>query len=145
MKKTDSFILAGGAIIVIGSLLMLFNVINLPVSQNEISSSEKVNDKVTLIIDYGEGIPKTIIESEFQEGMTALDLLKSATERSNIILEAKTYDIGAFVEAIGNKKNGDEGKYWLYYVNGQMPQISADKEELRTGDEVEFKFEKSPF
>ena len=45
----------------------------------------------------------------------------------------------------GIEENGENGKYWLYYVNGEMPMVSADKKELRPGDKVEFKFEKSPF
>ena len=33
----------------------------------------------------------------------------------------------------------------MYYVNGVLPMVAADKKEIKSGDIVEFKFEKSPF
>ncbi len=77
--------------------------------------------------------------------MTAFDLLKNKTEELNIPLKIKTYDFGILIEAIGNKKNGQDGKYWMYYVNNEMPMVSVDKKEIKPGDKVEFRFEKSPF
>ena len=53
--------------------------------------------------------------------------------------------MGILIEAIGEKENGKDGKYWLYYVNGEMPQVAADKQILKANEVVEFKFEKSPF
>jgi len=100
--------------------------------------------EVTLLIDYGEGETK-IFEAEFKEGMTAFSLLESETEKANLSLKTKAYDIGIFIETIGNKENGQDGKYWMYYVNGELPMIAADKNELNFGDKIEFKFEKSPF
>jgi len=76
--------------------------------------------------------------------MTAFDLLKKGTEELNLTLKNKTYDIGIFIEAIGDKENGQDGKYWMYYVNAEMPIIAADKKELNARDKTEFKFEKPP-
>lgn len=101
-------------------------------------------ETVSLVIDKGEGSPVTVT-GESKEGMTAFDLLKEKTIELNLTLETKTYDMGIFIEAIGDKKNGEGGKYWLYYINSQMPQVAADKYLLKVGDKVEFKFEKSPF
>jgi hypothetical protein len=114
------------------------------IKSSQETSQQNVEKKVTLIIDDGEKNP-TIIETNFKEGINAFDLLKNETEKLNISLKTKNYDIGIFIEAIGDKENGQNGKYWLYYVNGEMPQIAADKKELKPGDKVEFKFEKSPF
>lgn len=103
-----------------------------------------IGQKLFLAIDNGNGSPQNF-EADFKEGMTAFQLLKNKTDALGIVLETKTYDYGVFIEKIGDKKNGDDGKYWLYYVDGEMPQVAADKEELRSGDRVEFKFEKSQF
>ena len=131
--------------VIIGSWILFTNQISqfLPRQEKEELQGE-ISQSVTLIIDYGEG-PVKSLEAEFREGMTVFDLLKNKTEEVNVVLKTKTYDMGIFVEAIENKENGSEGKYWLYYVNGEMPMVSTDKYLLKAGDKVEFKFEKSTF
>jgi len=101
-------------------------------------------ETVSLVIDDSEGMPKTF-EVEFREGITAFDLLKNKTEELNILLRTKSYDVGIFIEAVGDKENGQDGKYWMFYVNGELPMVAADKKEIKLGDKVEFKFETSPF
>lgn len=87
-----------------------------------------------------------IFEEKFQANKTALDLLKSATSQLKLSLETKDYgEMGILVEKIGDKKGGDEGKYWIYYVNGQSAQVSVSKYQLKAGDKVEFRFEKAQF
>lgn len=146
MKKVNIYILIGIGIIIIGGWMILSN-INQPISTKETNQSLQENIKneiVLLIVNDGEETPK-IYETKFNEGVTAFALLKNAVEKLNIALKTKNYDFGILVEAIGNKENGQGGKYWLYYVNGQMPMVSADKNVLKPGDKVEFKFEKSSF
>lgn len=118
---------------------------NLSEKETEILKQEdNIQEKVILIIDYSEGDPQTF-NIEYREKLTAFDLLKAKAEELGFALRTKTYDIGIFIEAIGKKENGQDGKYWMYYINGEMPMVSADKKELKAGDKVEFKFEKSPF
>ena len=117
---------------------------NLFLKQEVYIPEESVKEKAILIIDNGEGNPETF-DVDFNQGDTAFDLLKNKAEQSELNLKTKTYDIGVMVEAIGDKENGQDGKYWLYYVNKEMPMVSADKKEIKPGDLVEFKFEKSPF
>ncbi len=144
MKKNIYIIVGVGIIVIIGSWLMLFNGF-LQTSVKEVNNGpEIVGEKVVLAINDGEKEPM-ILTVDFTEGMTAFDLLKNKTDESGITLKTKTYDIGVMVEAIGDKENGQDGKYWLYYVNGEMPMVSADKMIIKLGDKVEFKFEKSPF
>ena len=136
------------AVAVVGGLFFYFELNRLSSTGENLSSDENTQEEIkkeaTLVIDDGTDAPK-IFALELKEGMTAFDLLKNKTDESAIVLETKTYDVGIFVESIGGKKNGAGGKYWLYYVNGEMPSVAADKKELKTGDKVEFKFEKSPF
>lgn len=96
-----------------------------------------------VIIDDGE-VEKRL-ELQLKGKATAFALLKLVAQNLGLALKTKEYDLGVFIEAVGSKKNGEDGKYWLYYVNGEMPQVAADKKEINPGDKVEFKFEKSPF
>jgi len=144
MKK-NIYIIAGlGIIIIIGGWLLFTNVFSQPKIEENNIVQETIKKEATIIIDYGEGSPNSF-DIQFEEGATALDLLKNKTEESNITLETKSYDIGVMIEKIGDKKNGQDGKYWLYYINGETPMVSADKTEIKSGDKVEFKFEKSIF
>ena len=150
MKKINIFIGIGIGIIIISGWIIFSNQIDQLLPQKEIEAPQKtieqetIKKEVVLVIDDGQGIPKTF-EAEFNEEMTAFDLLKIKAEESNLSLKTKTFDIGIMVEAIGDKENGQDDKYWLYYVNGEMPMVSCDKKEIKPGDRVEFKFEKSPF
>jgi len=101
-------------------------------------------EMISLVIDNNEGAPKTF-EIEFNEGITALDLLKKQAEELNMTLRTKTYDIGTLIEVIGDKENGQDGKYWMYYVNEELPTVAVDKKEIKSGDKIKFKFEASPF
>ena len=126
-----------------GGWLLFSNQIT-ELSKEEKIAKEEVEKKLVLFIDYGEGDIKSF-QSEFKEEMTVFDLLKSKTDELNIILKTKTYSSGLLIEAIGDKENGEGGKYWLYYVNGEMPMVAADRQQINPGDKIEFKFEKSPF
>jgi len=131
-------------LIIFGWIIFLNKGIS-PIPQREIEVSQpEVYREIYLTIDNGEGFPK-IFKSEFKERMTVFDLLKEKTEESDLMLKTKTYDIGIFIETIGDKENGQDEKYWMYYVNGEMPMVAADKKEIKPGDEIEFKFEKSSF
>ena len=149
MKKINIFIGIGIGLIIITAIWgILSGKINRFVPHGEVKiSQEKAEKKIMLIIDSDEGLlSKAIeIETEFKEGMTAFNLLSDEAEKLNLTLKFKTYDMGVFIEAIGDKENGEDGEYWLYYVNGEMPQLAADKQLLNPGDKIEFKFEKSPF
>ncbi len=146
MKNLNILILIGGLAILIGMGCLIYLDKIIPSGfQEEIGISQQgIKLDVSLIIDYGDGNTDSL-QSNFREGMTAFDLLKEKTEESGLTLKTETYDIGILIEAIEDKESGQDGKYWLYYVNGEMPIVSADKKELKPGDKVEFKFEKSPF
>jgi len=147
MKKINILIgISIGLIIIVAALAILSGKIGQFSHEEEvIISQEKPENKVMLVINGGEELLSKALETEFKEGMTAFNLLSDEAEKLNLTLRFKTYDMGVFIEAIGDKENGEDGKYWLYYVNGEMPQLAADKQLLIPGDKVEFKFEKSPF
>ena len=111
--------------------------------QQKVEETEKTENTVFLIIDNGEEIES--FEYKFKESLTVFDLLRIKTEEFNIELDFQASDMGIFVNAIGNKKGGNNNKYWLYYVNGEIPMVAVDKQELYSNDTVEFKFQESIF
>jgi len=96
------------------------------------------NKKVSLVVDFGDESKTAPVE--FKDGMTAYDALKKATEDLKINLETQMYSMGIFIEAIGDKKNGQENNYWTYYVNDKFANVATDKYKLKAGDKVKWKF-----
>ena len=149
MKKINSlniFIGVGLVIIIlIGGWLFFPDKIEKPIFQEEVEIfQENIKNDLVLIIDDGQDLSQ-LFEVEFKEGITVFDLLQEGVEKLDLILKTKSYDVGVFIEAIGNKENGQEEKYWIYYLNEEMSLLAADKQLLGPGDKVEFRFETSPF
>jgi hypothetical protein len=77
---------------------------------------------------------------------TVFSELLSYGKRNNVEVKYNNdYSFGVFIESIGGIENGDEGKYWQYYVNGILGDVAADKKILKKEDKVEWRFEKVPF
>lgn len=104
----------------------------------------EIVEPAILIIDDGKDNPKSY-EIEVKEETTAFHLLKKVSEAAGFEIKTSQYEYGIFIEAILGVENGQDDKYWLYYLNGQMPPVAADKQLVKPGDKVEFRFEKSPF
>jgi len=142
--KRNIYILIGVAAIIVIVGALVFCDFRKPNSNKAGFTQGKIQNQAVLIINDGQSQPQTF-KVIFFEGATALDLLKSETDRAGLALKTKVYDVGTMVQAIASKENGQDGKYWLYYVNGKMPVVSADKQKVNLGDQVEFKFEKSSY
>lgn len=54
-------------------------------------------------------------------------------------------EMGILLSQIKDKKNGQDQKYWQYFVAGEQPQISIDKYFPADNTHVEWKFAKSEF
>jgi len=81
-------------------------------------------------------------------GTTAFGLLQNIQKARPELLKLATKEyagLGTLVTAMGGKENGQESKYWQYYVNGVQAQVGSDSYVLREGDRIEWKFEKSEF
>ncbi len=126
------------AIIVIATIGGIF-------AYNEFLKPEPALVTATISIDFGNG---TVLSKEIgSDNNTALGLLRT------YVGEANVQDAGGFVISINGVATvddvpgleGTEARYWLYYVNGEMPMESAALKVLQDGDVVEFKFETSPW
>lgn len=146
MKKNTFLKILIVIIVVFLGWLVFSNPISRPVNEKETTDlldQEEETEEAVLIINNG--IQSKTFTVEFEQGMTAFDLLKIKAEETNLVLKIENYDIGIFIEAIGEQENGQDGKYWLYYLNGEMPMVASDKNEIKAGDKVEFKFEEPSF
>ena len=81
-------------------------------------------------------LPSNSIAYDGVEGKTALELLK--TEATVL---TKDSDYGPYVDSINGLVGGTDGKYWAFYVNGQMSPVGADAYKTKNGDKIEWKFE----
>ncbi len=107
--------------------------------------TEKEGAKLTLDFGNGEvatyaGLPVSNQEMpEVLEELTAYGLLERISKTEGLPLEIKRYDFGILVEAIGEKKNTNEAA-WIYFINGKPGETAADKQVVKNGDSVEWKY-----
>jgi hypothetical protein len=79
-------------------------------------------------------------------GDTAFSLLKRCAEKDGFPISAiyyAQYD-STLINSINNAAGGTDGKYWQYYVNGELPPIGADKCIISNGDSLRWSFEVPP-
>lgn len=81
---------------------------------------------------------------ELVQAKTAYEALQAAAKNRGWQLQVKNYDFGQLVEAINGQKNTSD-KAWIYFINGQAATQAADKQELKAGDVVEWKYIKPAF
>ncbi len=104
-----------------------------------VAGAKAVRQEVTVSIIGG--AQNRQMTFDLTPGATALDLMLRAGQRENFAIETKQYDFGTIVEAIEGTRGGDEGRYWLYYVNGEQATVGADAYLVKSGDLIEFRFE----
>lgn len=100
-------------------------------------------EEVVLVIEGSENNYENSIQ--INPGDTAYDVLKKSSKINKLGLVTKDYDFGKSIDGIGDDLAGTDNKYWLYYINGEMAMQSADKQEVKSSDRIEFKFEESTF
>jgi hypothetical protein len=82
----------------------------------------------------------------FSPDQSLFELTKNITSEKNIDFIYEDYgDMGILVKQIGDKENGQDQKYWQYFVEGVQPQISVDKYYPEFGTSIDWKFSKSEF
>ncbi len=107
-------------------------------------SIRNVEQNVLLRIYFPDKTVKYNID--ISNSSTAFSLLESIAQKENFKIESKVYkDMGVLVESVNGFKNGADNKYWQYWVNGKLPMIAADKNEVKEGDVIEWKFGKMSF
>lgn len=113
-------------------------------SKNGVGSSttkQTTKPSVSVSIDTGKS---TEVLTASVSANTPFEALRITAEQNNRELSTKQYDFGVFVTGIGDVMTTTEYG-WIYYVNSLSGTVAADIYELKSGDQVEWKFEKSIF
>lgn len=69
-------------------------------------------------------------------GKTSLDQLKESTSD----VQTKTTEYGEYVDTIGSLIGGTDGKYWTFYIDGEMASVGAGSYTQKGGEKIEWKF-----
>lgn len=96
----------------------------------------EVRKPVTLMIDFGDFIATRSVE--MTSSLTAYSSLLTEDE---FTLDTQKYDFGVFVKSINGYESGKD-KAWIYFVNGKLGDMAADKYFVKPGDKVEWKYVK---
>lgn len=74
---------------------------------------------------------------------TAIETMRAAASSGVLTFAGRDYPgMGFFVDAINGVKNAG-GKYWILYINGVSATAGVSAARVRTGDVIEWKYEKS--
>jgi hypothetical protein len=79
--------------------------------------------------------------------VTVSDLLLEWATASNITIETEFfsgYD-SSLITGINGTVNGQNDSYWQFYVNGEYSTLGSNNYYLHENDQVEWRFEKSPW
>lgn len=97
----------------------------------------QVKPKVTVLVDDS----INVATYSGVTASTAYEALVNTAADELFTLKTKQYDFGVFVEQIGELPNTND-KAWIYYLNNKSATQAADKQEVREGDVVRWKYEK---
>ncbi|MCK5123013.1 MAG: DUF4430 domain-containing protein [Candidatus Pacebacteria bacterium] len=115
------------------------------VENNVDENQEKTGEQIIETSEEKENVISYSFDASDEE-KTVFSRLLNYGEENNVGVEYNNkYSYGVFIENISGIKNGDDGKYWQYYVNDILGDVAADKKVLEEGDEVEWRFEEVPF
>jgi hypothetical protein len=95
----------------------------------------------TLIIDYGNNELDTY--SLEISNATVYSALIQASNQYDFEVEADYYDNyqSHYIYSINNVVEGNNNKFWQYYINGEYGIVGADLQVLKNDDTVEWKYQ----
>lgn len=101
-----------------------------------IAETNKTNEEIAGL--EAQIAPKTIktVSYEGQEGKTALELLKETHK-----IQTQESSMGVFVSSIDDTENQSD-TFWMLYVDGKLASVGADQYKTKTGEKIEWRFEK---
>ena len=104
----------------------------------KVNPPEKVAEKVSLTVDFGDGRRKEYEGGPWREGKTIRDLLNDIARLS---VTQQGAGASAFLTKLDDVANeGAGGRNWMYSVNGQRGDRSFAVYVLRPGDQVLWTF-----
>jgi len=147
-RNRKIFIIAGLIALVFGILIPFFN--NKTVDE---AVSTSATTSTAAVERIGEIVPDNLIATSFsvgkksfkeklKEGSTAYDLMQKLKEDGLISFTSDYYEgVGYFVTSLdGTRNDGQQGKYWTYYVNEKEATVGASLYVLKDGDSVTWRY-----
>jgi len=107
--------------------------------EDKITIDEKVT--ATIIIYFGD---RNVISHVLAiKNNTVYDFLMEVAEMEDIEVKSTYYPQydSYFIESISNYAGGENSKNWIYYINGEMGPVGADKQKVQDGDIIQWKYE----
>jgi hypothetical protein len=97
-------------------------------TQNTVSSTFYVNNE-----KYDFKIPPN---------STVYDAMKILSQQANFKFNGKNYgNLGFLTEEINGIKNGQQNKYWIYYINGESAKVGISSYIIKPNDIITWKYE----
>lgn len=81
---------------------------------------------------------RTEITYTAHAGFTSLEQLQN--EADNVVVKETEY--GKYVDVIEGHQGGVDGKYWSFYINGELSQVGADTYVQEGGEQIAWKFQR---
>jgi Domain of unknown function (DUF4430) len=107
-------------------------------------AAQEAAPTVRLLVDYGDGVSKTVSGIAWTKGSTVLDVMKAATTRTHGISFSYTGSDAAAVltriDDVQNEGGGTGRKNWQYWVNDAYGDRSFATFELQAQDVVVWRF-----
>jgi hypothetical protein len=129
-------------LLVLGLVALSFTGTAMKVPEKSEIWLEKSDQTCVRITIYGDGwtLKDTLVA---YPGDTAFSLLKRSSGNIGFSLKYTYYEQfdSTLINSINNAVGGTDGKYWQYYVNGELPMIGADKYAVSNGASIEWHFE----
>ncbi len=92
---------------------------------------------VYLSFDFGTEKKSFEISTDGQENLFEL------IQKTELQIETENFPpIGKMIVSINGFKNGTDGKYWQFWINGKYAQIGVSAYEPKLNDSIEWKFTK---
>jgi Domain of unknown function (DUF4430) len=108
------------------------------------AAGEDAAQTVRLVIDYGDGVTKTISNLAWAKGNTVLDAMKAATARPHGIsfsyTGSETAAVLTRIDSVQNEGGGTGKKNWQYWVQDAYGDRSFAAFELQAQDVVMWRF-----
>jgi hypothetical protein len=95
----------------------------------------------SVMLDFGDGDIRTYTDIPIYESETLFKLIERLFSENGLRFEFEEYEgFGKLITQIGDKKGGDENRYWQYWVNNRYAEVGADVYTVKSGDVIEWKF-----
>lgn len=130
------WIVLGGSVLV--AILLVVEILP-PSSLSETDSEVYQPARITLVIDYGDGMIATYQGVAIEPRETLFSVTERMAKDNRFDFKFEEYaGVGPLVVQIGSRKP-DTGEYWQYWINGVYGTVGAGSYQLASGDVATWK------